>query len=258
MDTVYPGRSKFPKRGRSDVAATDEHDRAAALLWGERPAPTRGPRPTLTLDAIAHAAIGIADAEGLAAVTMQRVASALGVTKMALYRYVPGKVELVAIMTDTAIGEPPRLDTDDTGWRPRLDGWARRLFDRFWQHPWTLESTVGVRAMGPHELGWLEQAVAALAGTGLDGGEVLDVAVTLIGHIRSIAQQGVAASSSTPEQAMGATLDGLVRGREDRFPALTAALASVAAHGTQDQALEVGLRLILDGADLLISTRSGG
>ncbi|MHA6626038.1 TetR/AcrR family transcriptional regulator [Pseudonocardia sichuanensis] len=238
--------------------ATSEHDRAVALLWGERPPSTRGPRPTLTPDAIARAAIGIADAEGLAGVTMQRVAGALGVTKMALYRYVPGKVELVALMTDTAIGEPPRLEAVDGGWRPRLDGWARRLFDRFRQHPWTLESTVGVRAMGPHELGWMEQAIAALDGTGLDGGEALDVAVTLVGHVRSIAQQGAAASGGAPEQAMDATLDALVRGREDRFPALAAALASVAAQGTQDQALDVGLRLILDGADLLVRARSGG
>jgi AcrR family transcriptional regulator len=239
-----------------DAVSSREHDRATALLWGERPAPTRGPRPTLTLDAIAQAAIAIADAQGLAAVTMQHVASALGVTKMALYRYVPGKVELVALMTDTAIGEPPRLDAVDA-WRPRLEGWARQLFDRFRQHPWTLGTTVGARALGPHELGWMEQAVAALSGTRLDGGEVLDVAVTLVGHVRSIAQQA-AATVGPPEAAIDAALGALVRGREDRFPALTAALGSVAAHGTQDQALDVGLRLILDGADLLISTRSRG
>jgi hypothetical protein len=57
---------------------------------------------------------------------------------------------------------------------------------------------------------------------------------------------------------MGATLDALIRGREHRFPALTAALGSVVAHDAQDQALDFGLRLILDGAELLITARSGG
>lgn len=72
----------------------------------------------MRLDAIAAAGIDIADRDGLSAVTMQRVAERLGVTKMALYRYVPGKVELVALMIDLGIGEPPRLATIAGGWRP--------------------------------------------------------------------------------------------------------------------------------------------
>jgi len=235
---------------------TGDHERATELLWGERPQPRRGPRPTLTLDVIARAGIQIADAEGLGAVTMQRVAGELGFTKMALYRYVPGKVELVALMTDMAIGEPLRLDTVGDGWRPGLHEWARQMFDRFWQHPWVLETTVGTRPLGPHELGWMEQATSILTGTGLNGGEMLDVAVTLIGHVRSIAQQASAVAGSAPESVMGATLGALTRGREDRFPALTAALESATAHGAQDQALDFGLRLILDGAELMVSTRS--
>jgi AcrR family transcriptional regulator len=126
-----------------DVATGDRVD-AATLLWGQRSAPKRGPRPTLTLDGITRTAIGIADAEGLAAVTMQRVAQVVGVTKMALYRYVPGKVELVALMTDAALGEPPALTGG--GWRERLDEWGRRMFGRFVAHSWTLETTVGARA----------------------------------------------------------------------------------------------------------------
>jgi AcrR family transcriptional regulator len=76
---------------------------------------------------------------------MQRVADALAVTKMALYRYVPGKVELVALMIDIGIGEAPRLGRITGGWRPKLDQWARQMFSRFSQHPWALEATVGAR-----------------------------------------------------------------------------------------------------------------
>ena len=58
----------------------------------------------MSLEGIAQAGIEIADAEGIAAVTMERVADALGFTKMSLYRYVPGKNELVALMIDSALG----------------------------------------------------------------------------------------------------------------------------------------------------------
>jgi AcrR family transcriptional regulator len=232
---------------------SDAHAHALALLWEQqKAAPRRGPRPTLTLDAITRAAIEIADAGGLAAVTMQRIAEVAGVTKMALYRYVPGKDELVALMIDMGIGEPPDLTALPGGWRPRLGEWARQLFQRFCQHPWSLEATVGARPIGPKEVGWLEQAVAALTGTRLGGGEKLDVAATLAGHARAMAQQASAEASGAPQQAMEATFAIALRGREDRFPALTAALASAAEHSSQDNALDFGLARILDGVELFI------
>jgi AcrR family transcriptional regulator len=235
----------------------DNTDAAVALLWEPQAQPRRGPRPTLRLDTIARTGIEIADADGLPAVTMQRVAERLDVTKMALYRYVPGKAELVALMIDLGLGGPPPLDAALRGWRPVLDDWSRRMFARFCQHPWTLEVTVGARPVGPNELSWIEHAVAALRGTGLDGGEMLDVVVTLVGHVRNLAAQiRAAAGTGGAEQAMDSTLSALIRGREQRFPALAAALASAVAHGSQDQALDFGLDRILDGVEALIATRS--
>jgi AcrR family transcriptional regulator len=245
----------------ADMAATGEMPGATgdavALLWERRTATRRGPRPTLTLAAIASAGIEIADADGLSAVTMQRVAAALGVTKMALYRYVPGKVELVALMIDIGIGPVPRLaDAAADDWRARLDGWSRQMFGKFLRHPWSLEVTVGARAIGPNELGWMEEAVDALAATGLEGGEMLDVVATLAGHARAMAQQLAATPGANAEQAMGVVMAGLLRGREEQFPALAAAFSSAAAHGTQDRALDFGLTAILDGVGLLIADRA--
>jgi AcrR family transcriptional regulator len=229
---------------------------AFELLWGKRAEGTRGPRPTLSAAEIARAGIAVADADGLGGVTMQRVAGELGVTKMALYRYVPGKVELVALMIDTGMGEPPRLAGMAGGWRPRLRAWALRLFELFRRHPWTLEATVGVRVMGPNEIGWLEEAVAALGGTGLDGAQMLDVVVMLVGHARNLAQQTAGTSGESTEGAMADAIAALVAGREDRFPALAGALRSAAASGAQDQALDFGLDRILDGVELLIASRT--
>src|SRR3954447_20148804 len=105
-------------------AVRREGKMTADFFWAPRPRPTRGPKPALTLDQITDAAIAIADAEGLAAVSMQRVAADLGFTKMSLYRYLPGKNELVAAMIERALQTPPAV----TGpWREALTAWATAL-----------------------------------------------------------------------------------------------------------------------------------
>jgi AcrR family transcriptional regulator len=230
------------------------------VLWGGRPQPTRGPKPALSVQRIAQAALQVADADGLAAVSMQRVAGELGVTKMALYRYVPGKAELVALMVDTAAGPPPELDREADGWRAQLGHWARRLHELLQRHPWLLDATIGPRIMGPNELGWLEQAVAALDGTGLDGGEQMDAVVVILGHVRTIAQQSrtpTGTSQDHPEQQLESVIAALLATHGDRYPAVTAALASPRSHSSPDQALDFGLERIFDGLGVLIGRRSG-
>ncbi|PKT73437.1 hypothetical protein CW362_08825 [Streptomyces populi] len=150
---------------------------------------------------------------------MQRVAARPGVTKMALYRYVPGKAELVALMVDAAIGPCPEARRG--GWREQLEEWASQLFAVFRQHSWALDATVGPRVMGPAELSWLERAVSALDGTGLSGTERMDAAVLLVGHVRGITQHARAAGpADDPEAQLGSILGELMRTHGERFPAL--------------------------------------
>ncbi|MDQ0578703.1 TetR/AcrR family transcriptional regulator [Streptomyces rishiriensis] len=235
----------------------DEHAEAVRLLWGPHSRPARGPRPTLDLDRIARAGVEIADSEGLADVSMQRVAAQLGVTKMALYRYVPGKAELVALMVDSAIGPYPSVGARHSGWREQLQEWARELIDVFGRHPWVLDTTVGPRIIGPAELSWMERAVSALDGTGLSGAERMDAAVLLVGHVRAITQQARATGpAGNPEAQLGAILGDLMEAHGERFPALTAALTSAARSGGQDQAWEFGLQRILDGLAVLVEERA--
>lgn len=227
----------------------------ADLLWGTRHSPSRGPKPAMSVERITDAAIAIADAEGIAAVSMQRIAADLGFTKMALYRYVPGKAELVALMIDTAVGEPPVLDPSG-GWRTGLTEWAAHLLHGSQRHPWLLGVTVGPRILGPCEVGWIENALVALDGTGLDGGERIDAVAVVAGHIRAIAQQS--AGTDHPDAELSGPLAELMRDHGDRYPALTAALTESVEHGGQDNALDFGLHRILDGLGLLIAARTRG
>ncbi|WEB42531.1 TetR/AcrR family transcriptional regulator [Streptomyces yunnanensis] len=241
--------------GDEKSSAFGDQAGSVELLWGGRERPSRGPKPALSLERITRTAIGLADTGGLGAVSMQRVAAELDFTKMSLYRYVPGKAELVALMIDTAMGEPPEpagATADD--WRGALRDWAQRLAAVFAQHPWLLSALVGPRVMGPNELGWTERALAALAGTGLTGGEQLDAVLVVSGHVRAIAQvstsMGVGgAPAKEPEAVLSAALNELLVGRSERFPALSAALADVAGGQSRDQAWEFGLERILDGLE---------
>jgi AcrR family transcriptional regulator len=92
----------------ADQSAGDELTRTLDLLWGTVQPPTRGPKPALTLAHIVHTAVDVADADGLAAVSMRRVAEELGFTTMSLYRYVPSKEHLLELMIDAAAALPPK------------------------------------------------------------------------------------------------------------------------------------------------------
>jgi AcrR family transcriptional regulator len=219
------------------------------LLWGRRLQPSRGPKPAVTLAVIAEAAIRIADAEGLDALSMQRVADDLPVTKMALYRYVPGKTELVAVMSDLAVGEPP--EHDGLPWREALKTWALDLSTAFAKHPWLLQSTIGRRLLGPNELTWMDRGVQALAGSGLTGGEQFDSILVLTSHVRNLAQQTI--TTGLTEDDINQALAEILSTEAARFPSLAAAMQTAA--GSENQGLEFGLDRILDGIELLISAR---
>ena len=225
------------------------HESVAALLWGPPRVPSRGPRPKLSLDRIVDTAITLADAEGIDAVSMQRVASDLGYTKMSLYRYVSRRDELLALMTDAAYGPAPRIGGPSRGWRDGLRDWAMAMWPVLGAHPWLLRTAVGARVMGPNELAWTETALEALSGTGLGGAERLDAVVLVAGHLRSLAQQvpfPETGSGDGTEARIARVMAPLLAEHADRYPEARAAFG--AAEG-RDSALEFGLRCILDGLE---------
>jgi AcrR family transcriptional regulator len=229
-----------------------------ALLWGTAQRPKRGPKPSLTLERIVAGAIEHADAEGLASLSMQRLAERLGCAKMALYRHVPGKAELVALMVDAAIGDPPQSPaltaSGDRPWRAVLRLWATTIFCRYRAHPWAIEATAGARPMGPNESAWLETALAGLAGTGLTGAERLDTVVLLNGHVRSLVQVTPSGQEDL-EQQIVRQIGAVLSAYPDRYPQVLAAFSDSSPSGRND-ALDFGIDRILDGLAALIAART--
>jgi AcrR family transcriptional regulator len=232
------------------------------LLWGSAQRPKRGPKPSLTLERIVAEAIEHADAEGLASLSMQRLAERLGCAKMALYRYVPGKAELEALMLDAALGAAPDGaaaapgDEDEERWRAQLRAWAMTMFERMLAHPWAHELALGVRPVGPNEVGWMESALTTLAGSGLTGAESLDTIALLAGHVRSLALQAAAAGDDNMEAALGRQLSQALAAQVGRYPRTVAAFAESSPPGERDNALDFGIDRILDGLGVLITART--
>ena len=108
------------------MADTDDEDddlpRGVALAWGVAASPQRGPKREMSVERIVEAAVEIADAEGLGAVSMAAVAARLGYTPMSLYRYVTAKDDLVLLMQEEATGLPPESVREVEGWRGAARG----------------------------------------------------------------------------------------------------------------------------------------
>lgn len=128
MTSGKGGTSGTETSGSGDIARTME------LLWDAGRRPSRGPKPTLTLDQIVEAGVRVADAEGLESMSMRRVATELGTGTMSLYRYVPGKAELLDLMLDR-VQRPRRT-------RPT---WATAAGARPWR-PWAARPSTSTAA----------------------------------------------------------------------------------------------------------------
>ena len=123
----------------TEFTGTGDPSRSMALLWRTPGVAARpGPKPSLDVARIVAAAVRLADAEGLAAVSMRRVAAEIGVGAMTLYNHVPGKGELVDLMLDSVLGElyPDEQVVTSGAWRTRLRTLAQANWDLFLRHPW--------------------------------------------------------------------------------------------------------------------------
>jgi AcrR family transcriptional regulator len=151
----------------SEQSPPQQPARMLELLWGTVAPPTRGPKPALTLAKIVDTAVQIADTEGLAAVSMRRVAEELGFTTMSLYRYVSSKDDLLELMQDAAAAPPPGVDIDNMpdNWRDAAKWWASNNLMMFRRHPWFMDIPLSGPPMGPNQVRWMERLLRALEPT---------------------------------------------------------------------------------------------
>ncbi|GGM41179.1 TetR/AcrR family transcriptional regulator [Microbacterium saperdae] len=208
-----------------------ELPRGIALAWGVAANPQRGPKREMSVERIVDAAVELADAEGIGAVSMAAVAAKLGFTPMSLYRYVSAKDDLLLLMQEQGTGLPPESHRALDGWRARLLALYQEQVLLYLRHPWMLSLPITGSPITPNSSAWLDASLATLDDTPLNAEERLAVALAITGHARwcGIVQAGYS------EQARGTGLSpDEVAAREaalfdrvisaDEFPALRRAI----------------------------------
>ncbi|HEX3979355.1 MAG TPA: TetR/AcrR family transcriptional regulator [Solirubrobacteraceae bacterium] len=228
------------------------------LLWGLREAGSRGPRRGLTLAGIVDAGIRVAQTEGVGALSMARIARELGVGTMSLYRYVASKDELLTAMVDTALGPPPPPPAGED-WRAGLTRWAVGVRIAYHSQPWSLRVPISGPPLGPNNVAWLDNALAALAGTPLAEQEKLSCVLLVSGFVRNdvtLALDFAEASAGTPQMpGYGRLLARLTTAEE--LPSLHRAIASGSLDDPDDPDVEFnfGLARILEGIAGLMASK---
>lgn len=236
--------------------------RTMALLWGTGERPTRGPRPKLTLEQIVTAAIAVADAGGIEELSMRRVATELGVGTMSLYRYVPGKDELLALMIDRV--NDVGLTTGQVAsrdWRQVLEMIAHTTYQVYLDHPWILQTNLTRQVLGPAMAARLELAVRALASCGLTDQERTAVVDLLEGYVTGAAWKRVFTevaserSGLTHKEFWDAQSPTLVAAMETGAYPTMAEMSADAFGFSWQESFEFGLARLLDGVGMLIRSR---
>lgn len=238
--------------------------RSLALLWRTSERPSRKGKPDLSVDRIVRAAIEVADADGLGALSMRRVAERLGVGTMSLYTYVPGKPELLDVMLDTVYGETDRPEDVQGGWRGRLEQIARENWALYQRHPWMLQVATSRPVLGPNVTAKYDYELRAIDGIGLTDLE-MDAVITVItdfvhgtarGAVDSAQAEKLTGMSDAQWWALHAPFLARISDAT-RFPTASrvgqAAGEALEAAYSPEHAFTFGLKTILDGVAALLT-----
>ena len=161
---------------------------AHGVIWDRPERAARGPAPSLTREKITAAAVALADAQGIEAVSMRALAVELGVGAASLYRYVARKEELIDLMVDAVMGGDLKFDVRGD-WREDLRSYAGGLRKMTLRHPWMAIQGTGRSSLGPNTAQRYEQVLSAVDGHGLDIDEMLVTIETLGAYIRGCVLQ---------------------------------------------------------------------
>jgi AcrR family transcriptional regulator len=225
------------------------------VVW-ERPEPPGRPVPApLSRERLVRAAIRLADAHGLDAVSLRKVAAALDAGPMRLYGYIETKEELLDLMVDAVYAE---IRPAGDGWRQVLRSLAEATRQAARQHEWLADLIGGRPQLGPNTLATGDAVLAAMGSVDLDAvvPAVAAVNAYVIGAVRReiTERRAERASGMDIKQFQAAYGPYLERTfATGRFPAL-ATVVRDGPHLSADETFRIGLEFLLDGIEARISS----
>ncbi|MEV6427454.1 TetR/AcrR family transcriptional regulator [Nocardia sp. NPDC051463] len=229
-------------------------------LWRLPTGPRLGRPAELDVDRVVGTAVALADRAGLHGATLPKIAAALGVTPMSLYRHIGSKDELNDLMADHGLGSATELAVSQGGWRADLRRWALAQLEVFRRHPWLTQLPISGPPRGPNAIDWMDAGLRALRGTKLDSASKVGVIMVVSGYVRQgfvLAHQlehgsrAAGLDQTQVEQNYGRDLARLVD--PGRYPDAAQLFGSTifeeapAADGSDDHDFTFGLELVLDG-----------
>lgn len=194
---------------------------------------------------------------------MRRVATELGVGTMSLYRYVPGKGELLDLMLD-AVGDLGQGSAEFTGlgWRAGMERVALGMWEHFQRHPWLIGVNQARPILGPRSLAAFDVVVGLLADVPLRDQEKISLIMAIehlvYGTSRTFLLRAQAAEVSgvSDEEFWSTQYPLLVQAfGSGRFPHV-ATLADHSFSGDGPTTLRFGVAALLDGFEALLAARS--
>jgi AcrR family transcriptional regulator len=230
-------------------------DELPEIIWMRPERPARGPAPAHSRAQIAALAVKIADAEGLEALSMRRVAKELGAGTMSLYRYVPSKDDLVELMIDEVLGESVPEPAGLSGeWRADLRLLAHDVRRVLRRHPWMAGRPNGL-TFGPNAMRLAEVALGTVDGLGLNIDQMMSVTGMVTSYVHGFVATELAAAEArrrtglTDEQLMIANAPYIRSILETgRYPLIERVIVDARQpHMDPDERFEYGLERILDG-----------
>jgi AcrR family transcriptional regulator len=249
------GQDGQGRRGGPERAGTAD---IPPVVWMLPDRQGRGPKPAHSRDEIAAAAITIADADGLDAVTMRRVAAEVGCGTMTLYRYVPTKDHLFDLMIDATAGEVELPDaTAVADWRDGLRMVASLHRALLLRHPWLAMMQSGRPSLGPNSLRNLEYGFGMIDDLGLDIDQMMIMFNTLMAFVRGavvgeLAEQEARRRTKLTAQQWQAWMSPYVAAlmKSGEYPMFSRIIADAKLPHSEDgqrEGFALGLELLLDG-----------
>ncbi|MBB4932428.1 AcrR family transcriptional regulator [Lipingzhangella halophila] len=178
-------------------------------IWMRPERPARGPKPAYSRAQITEAAVRIADTEGLEAATMRRIAAEIGAGTMSLYRYVPGRDDLIELMADRLMGEIDVEGLPSGDWRADLTRYAYGVRAMWLRHPWIATVHRAIPSFGPNQLRVIERVMGTLdAHVSID--ENLALMAVLNGYVEGAARDEVSWAEEVRRSGLSET-DWMVR-----------------------------------------------
>ena len=221
--------------------------------WRRRHEETpRAERRPLTRDAIVDAALALLDREGLAGLSMRRLAQELGVGAASLYWHVADKEELLGLLLDRIVGESKVPDPDPSNWQEQVKEMGRENRRLLQRHRDAAQISLGRIPVGPHSMPVLERYLAVLVAAGLP-----PPVVALATDMFALYIGGFAFEESMRVPPLGDERAGTDQLAEyfrslpaDTFPTLVA-LADDLTAGDADERFEFALELLVRGLEAM-------